>query len=143
MSLGRNKSLRNGGLTGSWRCFDRSTVALVSFSEYLNRQFKARTVFPADLFTFLIRAARAADAHFINPQISACHLHCDFGLKSKPVLLAGDGLNDFAAKYLVAGFHVRQVNVVKQLEISVSSRLPTECQKYRTRCGAPPMKREP
>jgi len=33
--------------------------------------------------------------------------------------------------------------LVRQLESKVRARLPTECQKYKTRCGAPPRKREP
>src|ERR1035441_5838202 len=32
---------------------------------------------------------------------------------------------------------------VRQLESRVRARLPTECQKYNTRCGALPRKREP
>ena len=68
----------------------------------------------ADFFAFLIGAAIIADANFIDPDLG--HLADaggDFGLKAKAFFAQFDALDGLGMEQLVAGFHIREVEVGK------------------------------
>src|SRR5581483_513992 len=71
----------------------------------------ADTVFPADFFPFLVGSAGIADTDLINPQFPFGNFYRNLRLKTEAIFLERNGLDDFPAEYLVAGFHVCKVQI--------------------------------
>src|ERR1700730_12114025 len=71
----------------------------------------AKPVLPADLLAFFVGAAPVADANLIDAQPPLGYLDCYLWFKAEAVLLNGNRLDDVPTEYLVASFHVAQVNV--------------------------------
>src|SRR5512147_87186 len=88
----------------------------------------AESVLPADLFSLLVSPAPVADAHLIDPEVAARDFDGDLGLEAKAVLFNRDGLDHFAAEYLVTSLHVREVDVGKAIgeqgQEPVANRVP-------------------
>jgi hypothetical protein len=68
-------------------------------------------VFPGDLFAFFIGTAGIRNGDFVNPPVAFCDFGGDFRFKPEAVGFQLDSLQDFAAENLVAGFHVRELEV--------------------------------
>src|SRR4051812_6809397 len=79
-------------------------------------------VFPADLLALSVISAVVADGHLVDPapargpaverwEMEASDLRGDLGLEAEAVALERDALDHFAAKHLVAHFHVGKVQV--------------------------------
>ncbi len=62
-------------------------------------------------FPFGIGAAIVRNAHLENAQAHLGYFGHNLRLKSEAILLDIDALNDVAAKYFVAAFHIRQIEV--------------------------------
>ena len=66
---------------------------------------------PADLLALLVGSPVVGNAHLKDPAAELRHLGRDFRFEAEPVLLDRDALDDLAAKDLVAGLHVGEVQV--------------------------------
>jgi len=66
---------------------------------------------PADLLALVVGAAVIGDAHLVDPAAAAGELGGDLRLKAEALLTDADRLNDLGAEGLVAGLHVREVQV--------------------------------
>jgi len=71
----------------------------------------AKTVAPADFFTFLIRSAMVADADLVDDHVELRNFGGDLGFEAEAVLLDCDPLEHLAFEDLVAGLHVGEVEI--------------------------------
>ena len=85
-------------------------------------------VLPADLLAFLVGAPVVRDRHLVDPVAAPRDLRRDLGLEAEAVRLDGDRLDDLAAKHLVAGLHVGEVQVGEHVggerQETVADRVP-------------------
>src|ERR1051326_6190911 len=91
---------------------------------------RCHAVAPGNFLSFRIVATAVADWHFVNSPTAFGDLRGELGLKTKPIRSQTHALNHFSAKYLVAGFHVGEIevrqHVGKQSQKLISHRMPEE-----------------
>src|SRR5688572_7767987 len=106
----------------------RITRSLVPVTVLHDAPQRPDAVPPSDLLPLLVRPARVGDADLEDPALQARELGGDLRLEAEPVLADGDLLQDLAAEHLVAGLHVREVevgeHVGEQREEAVPHRVP-------------------
>src|SRR6185437_12413400 len=66
-------------------------------------------VLPTNLLSFVVSASGIGDPDFVNPALHLRDTSRNFWFETEPILGQVRGLDNFTAKYLVTGFHVRQV----------------------------------
>ena len=76
---------------------------------------RLQAVLPADLLAFLVRPAVIADGHFVDAEFPLGALHDDLRLEAEAVGADGDALQQIGAEDLVAGLHVRQVQIAEHV----------------------------
>jgi hypothetical protein len=76
-----------------------------------DRPHRGERVLQADLLALLVRAAVVRDGHLEDPVAAARHLGRDLRLDAEAAGLDRHRLDDLAAKHLVAGLHVGEVQV--------------------------------
>ena len=86
-------------------------------------------VLEADLLAFFVGAAVVRDRHFVDARAHARDLARDFGLDAEVLRLQVEAIGDVADEHLVAGLHVRQVQVGERVGQQRQDLLPMECQK--------------
>ena len=79
------------------------------------RPDRRHRVLPADLLAFGHRAAVVADRHFVEPDVPLRQLGRQLRLDAEAIAVERRLLEDVAADRLVAGLHVRQVDVVEDV----------------------------
>ena len=72
-------------------------------------------VAPVDLFTFLVSPAIINDGDFIHAKTVASRLGGDLRLDTEPVRLQREDPQTLGGECFVAGFHVREVDVVEHV----------------------------
>src|ERR1041385_6200566 len=74
---------------------------------------RVEAVAPADFLTLLVGARIIRDRDFIDAMAGPGEFRGDLGLETETILLEArcNALNDVAAKNLVAGFHVGQMQI--------------------------------
>ena len=85
-------------------------------------------VLPADLLALFVRAPVVGDGHFEDAVAAPRHFRRELRLDAEAARLDGHGLDDLAAEHLVAGLHVRQIEVREhvggQRQEAVADRVP-------------------
>ena len=71
----------------------------------------ADAVFPIDLLTLGVGASVVRNGDFVDTDALLGELGGDLRLESKAIFLDRDGLNDFPPHSLVAGLHIRKIQV--------------------------------
>jgi len=75
----------------------------------------SHAVLPANFLPLVIGSAVVGNTNLIDAAVKFSNFSGYFRLKSKPIFLDSDLLNDLAAECLVAGFHVREIEVGKHV----------------------------
>ncbi len=74
------------------------------------------SIFPIDLFSFIVSPAVIRDAYFINPDAGyPGYLGRHLWLKPEPFFFQGDLLNNIRPEQLITGFHVSEIQVGKHI----------------------------
>ncbi len=73
------------------------------------------TVFPSNLFPFLVCSAVVGNANFVNPAFCFGDLGSDFRIKPKSVFFYCDILDKRSPEGFVAGFHISQVHICQHV----------------------------
>src|SRR5207248_6031465 len=79
--------------------------------ETQNDQQGLEGVDEADLLAFFVGPAIVTDGDLVNPRFPLGQLYRDLRFDSEAVATQGNGLDQPNPKRLVAGFHVRQVQI--------------------------------
>jgi hypothetical protein len=94
-------------------------MRILSFAEYIvfdNAIYCPETIFPTDFFSFGIGSAIVGNACFINPYIRYAAYFCGYlRLKAKAVLLQINAFYNFGLEEFIAGFHIRDIDIGKQV----------------------------
>src|SRR5450759_5334414 len=98
-----------------------TTAASGSAEQVESRDVPKRrhSVAPSDLLAFRVRAAGIADRDFIDPRIGTREQRGDFWLEAESVgrETRHEGSRELAADRLVAGFHVREVEIREHVAV--------------------------
>ena len=103
-------NIRGANAINSWRL----TKRCLQSAEKIKAKDKPEGLQPvqhADLLSFLVRAAVIADRHFIDRASKFRNFSGYFDLKTEAAGFDNHVANDFAAKGLVTGFDVGEINV--------------------------------
>src|SRR5436190_20666530 len=86
----------------------RASAKKVVFDDAVDR---TEAVLVADLLSLFIGPAMVGDADLVDSRAAPGQLGGDFRLEAEPVFLDLDRLDELAAECLIAGFHVREIQV--------------------------------
>jgi hypothetical protein len=76
---------------------------------------RAYPILPIDLLSLMISAAVIGDADLINAAPHLRDLCGDFRLKTEPILLNQNALDDLSPERLVAGLHICEIYVCEHI----------------------------